>query len=35
MLTRKSAAQKRRLKKPTIVSSADRQAIERLVPPGR
>ncbi|MBN1459383.1 MAG: 50S ribosomal protein L35 [Armatimonadetes bacterium] len=34
LLTRKSAAHKRRLKKSGIVSSADRQAMERLVPPG-
>ena len=33
LLTRKSAAQKRRLRKPGIASSADRQAMERLVPP--
>jgi large subunit ribosomal protein L35 len=33
LLTRKSAARKRRLRRPGLVSAADRKQFERLVPP--
>ncbi|MCJ7750364.1 MAG: 50S ribosomal protein L35 [Armatimonadetes bacterium] len=33
LLTRKSSTRLRRLRKPGIVSAADRRAFERLVPP--
>jgi large subunit ribosomal protein L35 len=33
LLTRKSARRKRRLRKPGLVSAADRKQFDRLVPP--
>ncbi|MDH4179089.1 MAG: 50S ribosomal protein L35 [Armatimonadota bacterium] len=33
LLTRKSSTRQRRLRKPGIVSGADRRAFDRLVPP--